>query len=87
MYDRETDEATRQVVSCCCVNACSNPHHDQHTSCVSALQYAQNLNLIMPRLIRLVVKSVYEVYQSHQSSVSLMSAILYCYINNFLIKR
>ncbi|GFG32249.1 hypothetical protein Cfor_01294, partial [Coptotermes formosanus] len=38
MYERETDEATRKAVSCYCVNAYSNPHHSQHTPCVSPME-------------------------------------------------
>jgi len=43
MYERETDEATRQAVSCYCVNAYSNPHHSQHTPCVCSAWYSQNI--------------------------------------------
>jgi hypothetical protein len=65
MYERETDEATRKVVSCCHVNVCSSPHHNQHTPCVMSSQYAQNLTL----MINMILRNLYNMLASIRSII------------------
>lgn len=72
MYERETDEATRKVVSCYHVNVRSSPHHSQHTPCVLSLQYAQNLTLT----INMILRNLYNMQASIRS-------IIYKYILPF----
>jgi hypothetical protein len=76
MYERETDEATRKVVSCYHVNVCSSPHHSHHTPCISSLQYDQNLTPTINVILRNLYYKMFA--SSHKSYISYMSAILYC---------
>jgi hypothetical protein len=71
MYERETDEATRQAVSCYCVNAYSNPHHSQHTPCALLARYSQNCIIVMSRSIDYLKKSLHSVPPSLISALNI----------------